>query len=71
MLEILAYRTVAVVILQTRTDSLNRLLYQVCDGLQKLILPTETQKSHFCVRPWSLLTISNFFERGPTDATVF
>ena len=37
----------------------------------KLILPTETQKSHFYVRPWSLLTILNFSKRGPTDTTVF
>ena len=30
----------------------------------KLVLPTETQKSRFCVHPWSLLTILNFSERG-------
>ena len=30
----------------------------------KLDLPTETQKSHICVRPWLLLTILNFSYRG-------
>ena len=37
----------------------------------KLVLQTELQKSHFGVRPWSLLTILNFSERGLTDTTVF
>ena len=36
-----------------------------------MILQTGMQKSHFCVRPWSLLTISNFSERGPTDTRYF
>ena len=36
----------------------------------KLALPTETQKSHCCVRPWSLLTILNFSKRGSTDTMV-
>ena len=31
------------------------------------VIQTETQKSLFCVRPCSLLTIVNFSERGPTD----
>ena len=29
------------------------------------------QKLHFWLYPWSLLTILNFSERGPTDAMVF
>ena len=37
----------------------------------KLVLQTEFQKSHFCARPWSLLSILNFSKRGPTDTTVF
>ena len=37
----------------------------------KLVLQTKLQKSNFCVRPWSLLTIINFSKRGPTDTTVF
>ena len=35
-----------------------------------LVLQTEKQKFHFCVRPWLLLTILNFSERGPTDTMV-
>ena len=35
------------------------------------VLQSETQKLHFCMRPWLLLTILNFYERGPTDTTVF
>ena len=30
----------------------------------KLVLQTGIQKSHFCVRPWSLLTILNFSNGG-------
>ena len=30
----------------------------------KLVLPTEMQKLHFCVRPWLLLTIFKLFRRG-------
>ena len=37
----------------------------------KLVLQTEMQKSHFCVRPWLLLTILNFSELAPADTTVF
>ena len=40
-------------ILQTRSDS-----------LKPFIVSGVTQKSRFCVRPWSLLTILNFSERG-------
>ena len=29
------------------------------------------EKSHLCMRPWSLLTILNFSAWGPTDTTVF
>ena len=29
------------------------------------------EKSYLCVGPWSLLTISQFSARGPTDTTVF
>ena len=36
----------------------------------KIVLQTELQKSPFCVRPWSLLTILNFSERGPTDNSI-
>ena len=32
---------------------------------------SKTEKSHFRVHPWSLLAISNFYARGPTDRTVF
>ena len=37
----------------------------------KLVLQTGMQKSLFCVRPWSLLTILNFSKRGPTDKRYF
>ena len=33
----------------------------------KIGFTTETQKPHFCVRPWSLLIILNFSEQGPKD----
>ena len=32
---------------------------------------SKTEKSHFCVRPWLLLTILNFSARRPTDTRVF
>ena len=32
---------------------------------------SQRKKSNFYVRPWSLLTISNFSERGLKDTTVF
>ena len=37
----------------------------------KLVLQTEMQKLHFCVRPWLLLTILNYFERAQTDTALF
>ena len=53
----------------------NRVLYSIIVwGVWwsvKLILQGGMEKSHFCVRPWSLLTILNLSERGPTDTTVF
>ena len=57
-------------ILQTRIESQKPFIVSGVWWSVKLVLPTETQKSHFCVRPWSLVTILNFFERGPTDRTV-
>ena len=42
-------------------------MYKVCLRSVQLVLQTETQKSHFSVRPWSLLTILNFSKQGPTD----
>ena len=38
---------------------------------QKEYFQSKTEKMHFSVRPRSLLSILNFFEWGPTDATVF
>ena len=58
-------------ILQTRTKSLKAFIVSGVWWFVKLILPIETQKLHFRVRPWLLLTILNFLERGPTDITVF
>ena len=37
---------------------------------QKGFFQSKTEKSHFYVRPWSLLNILNFSARGPTDTTV-
>ena len=51
-------------ILQTRSDSLKPFIVSGLWWSVKLVLPTETQKSRFCVRPWSLLAILNFSERG-------
>ena len=58
-------------ILQTRTESLKPFIISGVWWSVEFVLPPETQKSHFCVPPWSLLTILNFSERGPTDTTVF
>ena len=38
---------------------------------QKGYFRTKTEKLHFCMRPWLLLTLSNFYARGPTDTTIF
>ena len=65
MLKIFAYRTAAGVHF-TDQNWISKTVYCIV-----LVLQTETQKSHFCVRPWLLLTILNFLERGPTDTTVF
>ena len=35
----------------------------MCIRSVKLVLQTEMQKSHFCVRPWLLPTVLNFSER--------
>ena len=51
-------------ILQTRSDSLKPFIVSGLWWSVKLALPTETQKSRFCMRPWSLLAILNFSERG-------
>ena len=69
MLKIFAYRTVAVVHF-TDTESLKPLIVSGVSRSAKLVLPIETQKSHFCMRPWSLLTTLNFSKQGPTDTTV-
>ena len=58
-------------ILQTRTESVKPFIVSGVSWSLKLVLPTETQKLQFCVRPWSLRTILNFSGRGPTDKTVF
>ena len=58
-------------ILQTRTESLKLVIVSGVSFSVKLVLPTETQKLHFCVRPWSLLTVFNFSEQGPTDTAVY
>ena len=64
MLEIFAYRTVAVVHF-TDQNWISKTMYFIkCVMVCKLVLPTETQKSDFCVRPWSLLTILNFSDGG-------
>ena len=54
-------------ILQTRTESLKPCIVLDMRWSVKLVLQTETQKLHFWVRPWSLLTLLNFSERGPTN----
>ena len=72
MVEFFAYRTVvAVHFIQSRTESLKSFIVSGVRWSVKLVLPTGTQKLHFCVRPWLLLTILNFSEWGPTDTTVF
>ena len=38
---------------------------------EKRYFRSKTEKLHFCMRPWSLLNISNFFAREPTDTTTF
>ena len=38
---------------------------------QKGYFGSKTEKSHFCLRPWSLLTILNFSKRGLTDTRAF
>ena len=43
-------------ILQISTESLKPFIVSGVSWSVKLVLLTETQKSHFCVRPWSLLT---------------
>ena len=58
-------------ILQTKTESLKPCMVIGMWWPVKLVLQTETKKSHFCVRPWSLLTILNFSGRRSTDTTVF
>ena len=58
-------------ILQTRTESLKSFIVSGVSWSVILVLPTERQKSHFCVCPWSLLTILNLSEQGPTDTMVF
>ena len=59
------------IILQTRTESLKPFIVSGVSWSLKLVLSTETQKSHFSVRPWSLLTILNFSEQEPIDTAVF
>ena len=55
-------------ILQTRTESLKPCILSLGVWWSvKLVLQTEMQKSHFRVRPWSLLTTLNFSEQEPTD----
>ena len=66
---------------QPKLNFQNRVLYNVCNGLYNIFLlriPKEDGEIkhmqdllHFCVRPWFLLTILNFFVRWPTDTTVF
>ena len=51
MLEIFAYRTLAVAHF---TDPLKLFIVSGMWWSVKLVLPTETQKLHFCERPWSL-----------------
>ena len=38
---------------------------------QESYFRSKAEKSNFCVRPWSLLTILNFSARGLTDTMVF
>ena len=71
MLEIFAYRTVNSCILQTRTEILKPCIVSGVRWSVKLVLQPEAQKLHVCMRPWLLLTVLNFSERGPTDKTVF
>ena len=52
------------IILQTRTESLKSCNVSVVWWSVKLVLKTETQKSLFCVRLWSLFTIWKLFRTG-------
>ena len=71
ILEIFAYRTVTGVHF-TDQNWISKTVYCIrCVMALKLVLQTETQKSHFCVRPWSLLTMLNFSEQRVTDTIVF
>ena len=38
---------------------------------KKGISGLKQKKSHFCVRPWTLLTILKFSAQAPTDTTAF
>ena len=69
MLEIFAYHTVVHFTDQNWISNLPCIVLGVFYMLNffKLVLQTEMQKSHFCVRPWSLLTILNFSEREKLD----
>ena len=74
MLEYFAYRTVKVVLLQTRTESLKQCIVSCIRSVIvcKMVLETETLKSClFCVRPWPLLTILSFSEGKLTAQQYF
>ena len=68
---IFACRTVAVMHFTGRIESLKPFIVSGVLWSVQSISPTETQKSLFCVRPWSLLPILVFSKRGPTETTVF
>ena len=58
------YRTVAIVHF-TDQNWIPEIVYCIrCVMACKIVLQTETQKLHFCVLPWSSLTILNFSERN-------
>ena len=83
LLGIFTYPTVTGVYFtdQSKPNFQNRVLYNVCDGLYNVFLlriPKEDEQNkqmqdllHFCVRPWLLRTVLNFFVRGQTDTAVF
>ena len=63
MLELFAHCTVTVVHF-TDQNQVSKTMY-IVSGVWwsvKLVLKSGMQKSHFCLRPWSLLTILNFSE---------
>ena len=71
MLEIFAYRTVAVVHFTDQSWIPKTVYYIRCVMVSKIGFTNWKAKIHFSVRPWLLLTILNFSERGLTHNGIF